>query len=145
MTREVPPTRVARGVHPMPMVALPLPVVSTPALPAAPAPAPPPAPPRRGRFAQPPWGPDAPDWRRIDQKLPQDHLARRVDQAVDALDLAELFGAYAGTGSAAHRPDLLLKVVLYEVHKGRRCPARWAEDVLYDEPCQWLARGLRPS
>jgi transposase len=121
------------------MLAVPLPVVSAPPPPAPPGPPPP------GRFAPPPWGPDSADWRRIDAKLPKDHLARQIDEAVGLLDLTELFGAYAGVGSLAHRPDLLLKVALYEVQRGRPSPAQWAQDVLFDEPCQWLARGLRPS
>jgi transposase len=130
MTWEAQPTRVALGVHPVAIVALPLPLVC-----AAPA----------GRFAAPPWDRDSPDWRRLDAKLPADHLARQIDRAVEQRHLAGLFAAYAGTGSLAHRPDLVLKVVLYEVRRGRHSPAQWAEDFLLDEACQWLAQGIRPS
>src|SRR5260370_23572098 len=129
MTREVPPTRVAPGVHPVSIVALRLPLVCAPA----------------GRFAPPPWDRNSADWRRLDDQLPQDHRARQVDQAVAQLDLAPLFAAYAGTGSLAHRPDLILKVVLFEVQRGRHSPAQWAEDFLFDQACQWLALGIRPS
>jgi transposase len=117
----------------VPIVALSLPLVCAP----APAPA--------GRSAQPPWGRDSPHWRRGEQQLPQDHRARRVDRAADLLDLSVLFAAYAGTGSLAHRPDLPLKAVLYEAPRGRLSPAQWHQDLLTDEACQWLARGLRPS
>jgi transposase len=118
----------------MPIVAVPLPLVCAPT-----------SPPPRRRFAAPPWDRDSPDWRRLDAKLPPDHLARSIDQAVVPLDLTDLFDAYTGTGSEAHRPDLILKVVLYELQRGRRSPAQWAEDCLLDEACQWLACGIRPS
>jgi transposase len=98
-----------------------------------------------GRFAPPPWDRDSADWRRLDQKLPADHLARKLDRAVATLNLTTLFDDYAGTGSLAHRPDLILKVVLYECRRGRRSPAQWFEDFLLDEACQWLAQGIRPS
>jgi transposase len=119
------------------IVALTLPLVCATATapPAAPA----------GRFQAPPWDRSCPDWQRIDQKLPADHRARRIDRAVAALDLTALFAAYRGTGSLAHRPDLLLKVALYEVQRGRLSPAQWHDDLLTDEACQWLACGLRPS
>ena len=45
----------------------------------------------------------------------------------------------------AHRPDLILKGVLYEIRRGRLSPAQWAEDFLRDEACQWLTLGVRPS
>src|SRR5437588_13100730 len=104
MIREVPATRVLQGGHPMPIVAVPLPLVCAP-----------PPPPPGGRFATPAWDRDSPDWRRLEAKLPADHRARAIDQAVAHLDLTDLFAAYAGTGSLAHRPDLILKVVLYDL------------------------------
>ena len=100
---------------------------------------------RADRFAAPPWDRHSPDWLRLDQKLPPDHLARQVDRAVDQLDLTALYASYGGTGSLAWRPDLLLKVVLFEMQRGRRSPAQWCEDLHEHEPCQWLAWGLRPS
>jgi transposase len=96
-------------------------------------------------FATPPLHRDSPDWQRLDAKLPADHRARRIDQAVEGLDLTALFDTYAGNGSQAHRPDLILKVVLYEMQRGRRCPAQWFEDFLLDDACQWLAFGIRPG
>jgi transposase len=98
-----------------------------------------------GRFATPPWNPDSPDWQRLDQELPADHLARRIDRAVAFLDLSDLFDGYAGTGSPAHRPDLLLNIALYERQRGERSPNQWVEDARYHTPLQWLAWGLRPS
>ena len=123
----------------MSSVARALPLVTLPAPTLAPQPQP------AGPFATPPWDRDSPDWQRLDAKLPADHLARRIDQAVEGLDLTGLCNAYAGKGSQAHRPDLLLKVVLYEMQRKRSSPAQWFEDLLLDEACQWLAFGSRPG
>jgi radical SAM protein with 4Fe4S-binding SPASM domain len=96
-------------------------------------------------FAPPPWGPDHPEYRRLDDRLPPDHLARRIDHLVSLLDLAPLHACYAGSGSVPHRPDLMLKVVLYEYHLGFSSPADWHAHVRENEPVQWLAQGLRPA
>lgn len=107
--------------------------------PAAATPGPPP------RFADPPWDRQSPAWLDLDRRLPPDHLARRIDRLVEQLPLDDLFASYAGTGSAAHRPDLLLKAVLYETWRGRHRPADWHRDARESEPLRWLLRGCAPS
>src|SRR5262245_8535494 len=71
--------------------------------------------PDRDRFAVPPWDRQSPEWLAIDDDLPADHLARAIDEAVDRLDLTDLFASSAGFGSKPHRPDLMLKIVLDEM------------------------------
>ena len=99
----------------------------------------------RNRFASPPWTADSPEWQLLDRKIPADHLARRIDRAVARLDLTPLFDSYAGTGSKPHRPDLLLKIVLYELQQGEPSPAQWAEDARWHEVVQWLGCGIQPA
>ena len=97
------------------------------------------------RFAQPPWDEHTPRWQEIDQCLPADHLARQIDQVVEELDLAGLFATYHGRGSKALWPDLLLRLILYEMQCGRPSPAEWFRDAKENEPVQWLLFGTRPS
>jgi transposase len=97
------------------------------------------------RFAAPPWDRQSPQWLQIEDSLPADHLARAIDEAVDRLDLTALFDPYLGVGSKAHRPDLFLKVVLYEIHIGRHSPDQWAQDVRDRRCLQWLGSGIAPS
>lgn len=99
----------------------------------------------RARFAAPPWADDDPRRRDLEQRLPPDHLARRLDAAVARLDLSGLAARYRGTGSPPHRPELLLRAVLYEVQRGRHSPAEWHRDAAECEPVRWLLRGGRPS
>ncbi len=100
---------------------------------------------KRDRFATPPWTTESEEWQAIDRHLPADHLARRIAQAVERLDLGPLWDSYLGVGKRALPPDLLLKVVLYEMHSKRPSPAQWTKDVRESEPVRWLLFGLEPS
>lgn len=99
----------------------------------------------RDRFAAPPWTTTSEAWQAIEQRLPADHLARRIAHAIDRLDLGPLWDSYLGVGKPALRPDLLLKLVLYEMHAKRPSPAQWTKDVRESEPVRWLLFGLEPS
>jgi transposase len=101
--------------------------------------------PHLDRFAVPPWDHRSPQRLAIDDDLPADHLARAIDEVVDRLDLTDLFASYAGVGSQPHRPDLMLKIVLYEIQTGRHSPAQWAEDAPDRRCLLWLGRGIKPS
>lgn len=98
-----------------------------------------------GRFACPPWTKNSTRWRQIDAELSEDHLARQIDQAVELLDLTPLFASYLGVGKQAVRPDLLLKLVLYEKQSKRPSPSQWVRDVQENDPLQWLVFGIKPS
>lgn len=100
---------------------------------------------KRDRFARPPWTAESPEWQALDQRLPVDHLARRIDQAVASLDLTPLWESYLGVGKKALPPDLLLKLVLYEMHSKRPSPAQWTADARDSEAVRWLLFGLQPS
>jgi transposase len=97
-----------------------------------------------GRFAEPPWNQSSPPWQRIDARLPSHHVARQISEIVDQLDLGSLFGSYWGRGSKAHRPDLLLKMVLYEIQCGKPSPAEWHRDLRENEVVKWLVFGIQP-
>jgi transposase len=77
--------------------------------------------------------------------LPPDHLARRVEAAVERLDLSAVLAAYAGTGSDPYPPALLLRAVLFETERGIHSPAAWHRDAQESEPLRWLLRGCTPS
>jgi transposase len=96
-------------------------------------------------FAPTPWTKESDEWRALDRRLPEDHLARRIDAASEMLDLGPLFDSYLGVGKKALRPDLLFKMVIYEMRSGRPSPAQWARDVCDSHPVRWLLLGVEPS
>ncbi len=100
---------------------------------------------QRSPFLAPPWDDQHPAFRRIDAALPPTHHARWLAQVVSRLDLAPLRRSYAGRGSQAFLPDLLLPFVFLLYSQGILSPAPWARQARYDDPCKWLLRGLQPS
>jgi transposase len=96
-------------------------------------------------FASPPWHDQHPERLALERDLPADHLARRIDDAVARLDLRDLGDAYAGSGSAAYPPDVLLRAVLFETQRGHHSPATWFRDASESGPLRWLLRGCRPA
>jgi len=69
--------------------------------------------------------PSVQDW------LPESHLARYVVDVVDGLDLSELERAYAGRGSDAYHPALLLSLLIYGYATGTHS-SRKIERATYD-------------
>jgi transposase len=49
----------------------------------------------------------------VQEWLPEDHLARYVVEVVENLGLSDLERAYAGKGSAAYHPAVLLSLLIY--------------------------------
>src|SRR5207253_4518663 len=87
----------------------------------------------------------APAWQALDAQLEPDHLARLIDHGVDRLDLTPLFQSFAGRGTRPSPPDLMLKIVLFEIQRGRTSPAQWYQDTKENIALQWLGRGIRPA
>ena len=69
--------------------------------------------------------PSVQDW------LSESHLARYVVDVVEGLDLSELERAYAGRGSAAYHPALLLSLLIYGYATGTHS-SRKIERATYD-------------
>jgi transposase len=81
----------------------------------------------------------------LDKQLAAGHHARIVEEAVNRLDRQLLEAAYRGVGSTPPRPELMLKIVLFEYLEGRLSPAQWTRDTGEHHALQWLGRGIRPS
>jgi transposase len=100
---------------------------------------------KTARFADTPWNEQSDEWQRLDARLPEGHLARRVHEACKMLDFSTLRESYAAVGKEGLLPEILVRIMLYEIQSQRLSPAQWARDVRENEPLRWLARGLQPS
>jgi len=69
-------------------------------------------------------------------------LARLTDEE---LYLEALERTYCGRGTRPHRPDLLLKLVIYEHFQARYQPVQWFKDLQENKAVQWLTFGMKPS
>jgi transposase len=100
---------------------------------------------RKASFADPPWNDDDPVREEIGNRIPANHLVRHIDAAVNRLDLSALFASYRGRGSKPIPPNLMLKILLYQLACGKPSPAELFRDTRESEPVKWLGRGVQPA
>ena len=81
----------------------------------------------------------------VDEWLPQDHLARFVVEVIDQMDLSELVGQYAGRGSQAYHPAMLLGLLVYGyatgVYSSRKIERACADSVAF----RFIAANTQPD
>lgn len=83
--------------------------------------------------------PSVEDW------LPENHLARFIVEVIDRLDLTELTRQYAGRGSAAHHPAVLLGLLIYGYATGVPS-SRKIERATYDSVAfRYIAANTHPD
>jgi transposase/uncharacterized protein YecA (UPF0149 family) len=81
----------------------------------------------------------------VDEWLPSDHLARFVVEVIEQLDLRDLTGQYAGRGSAAHHPAVLLGLLIYGYANGVHS-SRKIERATYDSVAfRYVAANTHPD
>lgn len=81
----------------------------------------------------------------VDEWLPRDHLARFVVEVIEQLDLSELTRQYAGRGSAAHHPAVLLGLLIYGYANGVHS-SRKIERATYDSVAfRYVAANTHPD
>lgn len=81
----------------------------------------------------------------VDEWLPHDHLARFVVEVIDRLDLSDLVKQYAGRGSAAHHPAVLLGLLIYGYANGVHS-SRKIERATYDSVAfRYVAANTHPD
>lgn len=81
----------------------------------------------------------------VDEWLPNDHLARFVVEVIDRLDLEDLVKQYAGRGSAAHHPAVLLGLLIYGYASGVHS-SRKIERATYDSVAfRFVAANTHPD
>lgn len=81
----------------------------------------------------------------VDEWLPSDHLARFVVEVIERLDLSEITRQYAGRGSAAHHPAVLLGLLVYGYASGVHS-SRKIERASYDSVAfRYVAANTHPD
>ena len=81
----------------------------------------------------------------VDEWLPQDHLARFVVEVIDQMDLSELVRQYAGRGSDAYHPSMLLGLLVYGyatgMHSSRKIERACHDSVAF----RFIAANTQPD
>lgn len=92
-----------------------------------------------------PWDKTSVEWQALDQGMPEQQVAREIERAVEQLDLSAVYVTYQGRGSPPVRPDLRVKMILYELPIGRPSPAAGFHDARDSDTLKWLGFGIQPA
>lgn len=80
-----------------------------------------------------------------EEKIPQGHLVRQVDQAVEKLDLGILLEQYVGGGTSSYHPKMMLKVLIYayckKIYTSRKIAEALEENIYF----MWISGGNTPD
>lgn len=81
----------------------------------------------------------------LDEKIPADHLVRKVNDAIENIDTELLVSQYVGGGTSSYHPKMLLKILVYgyskKVYTSRKIAAACEENIHF----MWLAGGSTPD
>jgi transposase len=71
----------------------------------------------------------------IEDFIPADHLARVINEVVEAVDVTEIESKYSYLGQKSYRPHLLLKLLFYSysigISSGRKIAAACESDTAF--------------
>lgn len=79
----------------------------------------------------------------LDEMVPEKHLVRVVDRAIESMDLRPLYNRYPGGGASAFNPVMVLKVLIYaytdKTYSCRKISKATRENINY----LWLTGGIQ--
>lgn len=83
--------------------------------------------------------------RSYEEMIPEGHLVRVVNRAVERIDLEGLLSGYAGGGTSSYHPQMMLKVLVYaycqKIYTSRKIAAALRENIYFI----WLSGGNTPD
>ena len=81
----------------------------------------------------------------IDELVPQNHVVRTVNQAIDAMNIDFMLSRYRGGGCSSYHPKMMLKVLIYaytqKIYTSRMIAKALRENVHF----MWIAGRNRPD
>ena len=81
----------------------------------------------------------------LEEKVPEQHLARYISKAIDKLDITNIEKGYSERGCHAYHPRMLLKVILYGYSTGLRSSRRLQKELREDVVFMWLSGMQEPD
>ncbi|MFC4305312.1 transposase [Cohnella boryungensis] len=81
----------------------------------------------------------------LEALIPIHHVARVIDEMIEAIPDQQLFAHYIGGGRSSYHPKMMLKVILYG-YSQKVYSCRGIEKLLYENiPTMWLAAMQQPD
>lgn len=79
----------------------------------------------------------------LDTLIPENHMVRVVDRAVESMNMQPLFDRYPGGGTSAYNPEMMLKVIVYayadKIYSSRRIAKATRENINF----MWLTGNVQ--
>jgi transposase len=80
-----------------------------------------------------------------DELIPEKHLVRTVNEAIEKIDLSALLKQYPGGGTSSYHPKMMLKVLVYayceKIYASRRIAKALRENIHF----MWISGGNTPD
>lgn len=80
-----------------------------------------------------------------DELIPENHLVRVVNDAVEKIDVSSLLALYKGGGTSSYHPKMLLKVLVYAYAERIYSPRRIAKALRENIHFMWISGENRPD
>jgi len=81
----------------------------------------------------------------IEELIPQNHIVRTINTAINGMNLSNILRAYKGGGTSSYHPQMLLKVLIYaytqKIYSSRNISKALRENVNF----MWIAGNNRPD
>jgi transposase len=81
----------------------------------------------------------------LDDLIPDDHLVRVVNNAIDQMNIESLLKKYKGGGTSAYHPKMMLKVLVYAYTEKTYTSRRIAKALRENINFMWIAGGNKPD
>ena len=79
----------------------------------------------------------------LDTLIPENHMVRVVDRAIESMDIKPLLDRYPGGGTSAYHPLMLLKVIVYayadKIYSSRKIAKATRENINF----MWLTGNVQ--
>jgi transposase len=80
----------------------------------------------------------------LDSLVPENHLVRLINSAIDQMEMLPIIEGYKGGGTSSYHPRMLLKVLVYAYSQRVYSSRQIAKAILETVNFMWLSGGKRP-
>jgi len=81
----------------------------------------------------------------LEELIPEKHVVRVVNRAIDSIDVSKLYEKYEGGGRSSFHPVMMLKVIIYaytqKIYTCRMIAKECRENIMF----MWLSGGAKPD
>ena len=83
--------------------------------------------------------------RDMEEEIPQNHMVRKVNEAVEKIDMQTVYSQYKGGGTSSYHPRMMMKVLIYayseQIYSSRKIAKALKENIYF----MWMSGNNRPD